>query len=108
MANITLETLDKVATARVPDANALVERTSSDEAVVRRDRDSRDTVLDGELQYLLVGADIPETHSTVTAARSNKTTIASKVKGVDVLVVTRELVPDLTGFNVPYLRPVSL
>lgn len=107
MTNVTFQTLHKVPTARVPDANALVKRTSCDEAVVGRDGDGRNAVLDGELKHLLVGTDIPKTHSTVTASRGNETTVAGKVQGVDVLVVAGELVPDLTGLNVPNLSRVN-
>jgi hypothetical protein len=100
---LSLETHDKVSARNVPHADTLVERPGSNETVVRRNGNSSDSVLDGEVCDLLISLKIPQTDTPVTAARSNDLTIAGKVKGIDVLLVTSELVLDLAAVDIPDL-----
>jgi hypothetical protein len=62
-----------------------------------------DAVLDAQGVDELAIQDIPETDSLVTTARGNVATVASKVQGVDILLVAAEDVLDGTRSNIPDL-----
>lgn len=103
MALLALQAHNKLAALDIPDTNALIERSRGDEAIVGRDSDSGNAILDGEVGNLLVPLQVPETNTSITTSGGNDFTIAREVEGVDVLLVTSELVLDLTTRNIPYL-----
>ena len=96
--------LDELTILSVPDADALVQASSGDELVVRRDGDGSDAILDLEGKYALVLLDIPQTDRAVTRAGCDVAPIGSEVEGVNVLVVTGELVANDFGGNIPDLN----
>jgi hypothetical protein len=99
---------DHVAGADVPDANALVERSGRDEAVVRRHGDGGNAVFDREHENALALLNVPDTDCAVTGARGDVAAVGGEVEGVDVLVVAGELVADDALVDVPYLCQTSL
>lgn len=96
-----LETLNQVASSNIPNANRLVERSGSDEAGIWRNGNSGDAILDAERHNVSTSLDIPQTDGTVTRSRSDGTSISGKVEGVNILLVTREGIPDLPLSNIP-------
>jgi hypothetical protein len=98
--------LDHIAGADVPDANALIERSGRDEAVVGRHGDGGNAVFDREHEDALALLDVPDTDSAVTGARCNVAAVGGEVEGVDVLVVAGELVADDALVDVPYLQSI--
>ena len=101
MALLALETNDKLTALDIPDAYALVERTSRDEEIVRRDGNSGDAVLNGEVGNLGVGLEVPEADAAITGAGCNDPAVTGKVQTVDILLVASELVFDCARGNVP-------
>lgn len=69
------QALDEMTRSDVPDADALVKRSSRDERAIRRDGDSSDAVFDGECEYARRALDIPESDGPVATARGDCTTI---------------------------------
>jgi hypothetical protein len=101
VAFLTLEANDKRAALDVPNAHALVERTGCDVEVVGGDGDGSDAVFDREVCDLAVGLEIPEADTAIARSGSDDPSVASKVQGIDVLLVTSELVLDGTSLDVP-------
>jgi hypothetical protein len=62
-----------------------------------------DAVLDAQSVDELAIENIPQTDSLVTTARSNVTTVAGKVKRVDILLVAAEDMLDGACSNIPNL-----
>lgn len=91
----------------VPHADTLVKRSCRNEAVIGRNGNRSDTILDRQVENLLVALQIPKTDTAVTAARRDDAAIASEVQRVDVLLVAGELVFDSAARNVPYLHVIS-
>jgi hypothetical protein len=56
-----------------------------------------------ESKDALVLLDVPESDCAVAGTRGDVTSIGSEVERVDVLFVTRELVKDALGGNIPDL-----
>ena len=103
MAFRTLETLNEISSGGIPNANAPVERSSSDVAAIRGDGDGGDAVLNAQGQLLLSVHHIPQANALVATSRSDITAVASKIERVDVLVVSGEDVSDLASANIPNL-----
>jgi hypothetical protein len=103
VALFSFSTLNKNTSLGVPNADALVQATCSDEAVVGGDGDSGDAVFDLESEDALVLLDVPKSDCAVAGTRGDVTSVRSEVERVDVLFVTRELVEDALGGNVPNL-----
>jgi hypothetical protein len=108
VAFLTLEANDKRAALDVPNAHALVERTGCDVEVVGGDGDGSDAVFDREVCDLAVGLEIPEADTAVARSGSDDPSVASKVQGIDVLLVTSELVLDGTSLDVPNTNDLVL
>jgi hypothetical protein len=108
VAMLALQAHYEVSGEDLPHANALVKGTSCDEAVVWGDGDRGDTVLDGQIENLLVGLQIPQSDAAITTARCDKATIASEVKRINVLLMASELVLDGAAGDVPDLLDVSM
>lgn len=87
----------------VPDTDALVEGTGSDILSIRRDSNSGNTILNSESKGVRTGFDIPKSDSSVARAGGNSATIAGKVKRVNILLVTGEVVPNSSRLYVPDL-----
>jgi hypothetical protein len=104
---LALETHDKLAVVRIPDTDALIEGTGSNEAVVGGDSDGCDAVLDGQVENLLVGLEVPKAYTSVAASRRDDTAVAGEIERVDVLLVTSELVFDGTSSNIPDLHELA-
>jgi hypothetical protein len=64
----TFQTLHKVAGMDIPDANALVERASSNIVGIRRDSNGSDTILDRERQRVRTLFDVPESYGSISTA----------------------------------------
>jgi hypothetical protein len=103
MAVWTFETLDEISTDSIPDANALIKRSGCDVLGIWGNSHRGNAIFDAESQNILASLDIPKTNGTVTTTRSNSATITSEVQGVNVLLVTRESVPNASRSDVPYL-----
>jgi len=88
----------------VPDANALVQATCGDEAVVGGNGNGCDTVLNLQSQNTLVLLNIPKSDSAVAGAGGDVTTVRGEVEGVNVLLVARELVENALASDVPDLN----
>ena len=56
---------------------------------------------------MLVGFEIPQTDTAVTTAGCNDLAVPSEVQGVNILLVSSELVLDSSGRDVPDLVSVS-
>ena len=95
--------LDKNTSLGIPNADALVQATGSDEAVVGGDGDSGNAILDLESEDALVLLDVPKSNCAVAGTRGDVTSVRREVERVDVLFVARELVKDALGGNVPDL-----
>ena len=65
VALLAFESLDKEAGGRIPHANALVQRACCNIAVVWRDRNRGNTIVDEQLQHLLVRLNVPQSHCAV-------------------------------------------
>lgn len=100
---LAFETDDKLAGLNIPHADALVERSSGDVEVVGGDGHGGDTVLNGEVGDLHVGLEVPETDTAIATTGCNDLAVPGKVQGVNVLLVSSELVLDGAGSNVPDL-----
>lgn len=98
-----LQTLHQVASGGIPHSHALVQRTGCHVVTIRGHGHRGDAVLDAQGVDELAIQNIPKTDSLVTTARSNVATVAGKVQGVDVLLVTAEDVLDGTCSNIPDL-----
>lgn len=107
MAIWALEALHKVAIGGIPNSDALVKRPSSDILSVGRDSNSGDAIFNAESQDVLAGFDVPQADGAVAAAGCDGASITSKVKGVDILLVASEGVPDGPVGNIPYLLAIS-
>lgn len=101
---LSFRALHNTARLDVPDPHALVETTGSDVAIVGRYGDSSDTVVNGETQDALVFLNVPESDRAVTRARSDVSTVGSKVQRVDVLIVPGKAVPDAMLRDIPDLQ----
>lgn len=102
MAVGALKTLRKVA-SHVPDTDALVQRSGSNELLVGRDSNSRDTIFNREDRRVLPGFNVPKTDGSIATAGSNSATIAREVETVDILFVAMEGVTNGPRLNIPDL-----
>lgn len=82
-----LQALDKVSGRGIPDPNALIERSGSNEAAIGRDGDGGNAIFDAEDEFLFAIDDIPEANGFVARARCDVATIAGEVERVDILLV---------------------
>lgn len=103
-----LESADDIAAANVPNAYTFVERASCNEFAVGRDSNRSHAVFNGEGQNFAVAVDVPDANGVVTATGGDVTTVASEVKGVDVLIVAGKSVADGTRLNIPNLEKNQL
>lgn len=85
-----LEALNEISVSDIPDAHALVQGACGDILGIGRNSDSRDTILNREGEDARSCFDIPESDSTVPAARGNGPSVPCEVERVDVLLVTRK------------------
>jgi len=99
----TFKSLDEVPTASVPYADTLVKRSSCDKLGIWRNRDGSNTIFNTESKSACARLDIPKTDCSITTTRCNSSSIAGKVKGVDVLLVTSKRISDGSGLNIPNL-----
>lgn len=99
----TFETLNKITRLSIPDTNALIKRTGSDELGIGRNGNSCDTILDAKSESALASFNVPKTNGAITTTRCNETSIPCKVKRVDVLLVTSKSITDGSGGNIPNL-----
>jgi hypothetical protein len=56
-----------------------------------------------KVQNLSTGVDVPYANGAISATGCDVFAVRSKVKGINVLIMPCEGVPDLLGFNVPDL-----
>lgn len=98
-----LQTFHQVASGGIPDSHTLVQRAGCHVVAIGRHGHGSDTVLDAQGVDELAIQDIPQTNSLVTTARGNVATVASKVQGVDILLVTAEDMLDGACSNIPNL-----
>lgn len=98
-----LETLHQVSCRRVPDTNALVERAGRNVVTVGRHGHSGNTILNAQGVHKLAVQNIPKAHSLVTTSGSDVAAVTSKVKGVDVLLMSGKDVLNRTSGNIPNL-----
>lgn len=103
-----LETLDEVAVGSIPHADALIEGASCHVLGVRRDGDSGHAVFDAEGQDVLACLNVPEADSTVTTAGGDGASVAREVKGVDILLMTSEAIPNRSIRDIPNLTMLAL
>lgn len=103
MAVRSLQALYQVLARNVPDADNLVQRTSSDALGVWRDGNSRNTILNSEDARANALLNIPESYGSVAASRCDSAAITSKVERVNVLLVAVEAVADRARLDVPDL-----
>lgn len=99
-----LQSLYKVAGRGIPDPDALVKRTSGHVMTVRRHSHRGDTVFNAEGVYELALQDIPQAHRLVPTTRGDVATVASIIKGIDVLFMSSKDVLDGSSSNIPNLR----
>lgn len=97
-------TLDQDTGLSVPNADALVQAAGCDEAVVGGDSDGSDAVFDVEGEDASVLLNVPQPDSAVARAGGNVAAIRGEIQGVNVLLVTRELVENLLGRDIPDLK----
>lgn len=102
------QALNKISCGSIPDTNTLVERTSRNILGIWGDRNSGDAIFDTKGQDVLTSLDIPKTDSTISTSGCNGATIASKIKRINVLLVTSECVSDGSGLNIPHLLIISM
>jgi hypothetical protein len=102
-----LEPLHEVAIGGIPNSDALVKRPSSNILGVGRYSNGGDAIFNAESQDVLAGFDVPQADGTVAAAGCDGASITSKVKGVDILLVASEGVPDGPVGNIPNLLAIS-
>ena len=95
--------LDKTAVLGIPNADALVQAAGRDVAVVWRHGDSSDAIFNGQGEDTLVLLDIPEANSAVAGAGGDVAAVGGEVEGVDILLVTAELVSDCLCGDLPDL-----
>jgi hypothetical protein len=98
-----LKSLDEISGCSVPNTHTLIQRAGSNKAAVGRYGNGGHTIFNAEDQLLLAIHNVPQADSLVATARSNITSIASKIERVDILLVAREDVFNCTGSNVPNL-----
>ena len=98
-----LEALCKVA-SHVPDPDTLVQGSGSNELLVGRDSNSRDTIFNREDRRVLPGFNVPETDGSVAAARSNRPAIARKIETIDILFMAVECVANGPRLDIPDLN----
>jgi hypothetical protein len=101
-----LQALNQVSSCSVPDADALVQRTGSDVTAIRRHGHSSDAILNAKGVDKLAIENIPKAHGLISTARSDESTVASKVQRVDVLLVSTEDMLDGTLVDIPNLEPI--
>lgn len=99
----SFQAFHQVLTGNVPNADNLVQRTGSDALSVRGDGNSRNAILNSEDARANTLLNIPESHGSVATSGRDSATIASKVEGVNVLLVTVEAVADRARLDVPDL-----
>ena len=90
----TIKSRNDVTRAYVPHSDALIKRSSCDILSFGRNRYCCDAILDLEVQNLSILLNIPDANSVITTARSDMSTIAGKIEGVDVLVMSGKGVPN--------------
>lgn len=95
--------LDKDTSLGVPNADALVQATCGDKAVVGRDCDGGDAILDLERKNALVLLDVPESDCAVAGTGGDVASVGGEVEGVDILFVARELVKNALTGDIPDL-----
>lgn len=101
---LALGTLHGRAGGDVPDANVLVKRAGSDEAVVGTHGNRGNSVFYLEVQDALVLLDVPDADGSITGPGSDVAAVGGEVEGVDVLLVAGELVADDALLDVPNLE----
>ena len=77
----------EITVASIPYPDTSVERSCCNVLPFRGNGNSRDTVFDAKIQDLSPRVDIPDTHRTIAATRSNVFTVAGKVEGIDILLM---------------------
>jgi hypothetical protein len=95
--------LDEDTGLSIPDADALVQATCGDKAVVGWDGNGGDAIFNLESKDALVLLDIPESDCAVAGAGGDVTTVGGEVERVNILLVAGELVEDALAGNVPDL-----
>ena len=98
-----VESLNQESISSIPDSHAFVERPSCDIFPTRRDGHGCDAILDTEIEYFLSAFNIPQTDCSVATAGCNVFTVASKIKRVNVLLMSGECVSDSARCNIPNL-----
>lgn len=96
-----------VASVRIPNANALIKRSGGNKTIVWGNGNCGDTVLNIQVENLLVRLKVPKTDAPVTASGCNDPPITSEVKGINVLLVAGKLVFDSPVGDIPYLANFS-
>ena len=104
MSFMSFKSLDDSAFLHVPDADTLVQRTSSHIHSVGGDGNSGHTIFDLISSKRSPSLDVPHTDGLVTASRGNMATVTSEVKGIDVLFVACKSMSDCSSLNIPDLR----
>ena len=99
----TFKSFDEEAGVNVPDSDTLVKRASGDILCVGGDGDGRDTVFNGQGQCICPLFDVPKSNRSVAAAGGDRSAIPSKVEGVNVLLVAREMIANRSLCNIPNL-----
>lgn len=99
----TLQSLCEITGVNVPNPDALVERSCRNVVGVGGDGHSGDAVLDGKGERVGTLLDVPKSDSSVATAGSDGSAVASKVQGVDVLLVSGKVVANRASLNVPNL-----
>ena len=88
------QTLNKVTSVNIPDANTLIKRPSCNKLGIWGDSYGCDSVLDGQRQSAVTSLNIPQANSSVTTARCDGSAVSCEVKRVDVLFVSGEVAAD--------------
>jgi hypothetical protein len=96
--------LNEYTSLSVPDADALVQTTCGDKAVVGWDGNGGDAIFNLESKDALILLDIPESDCAVAGAGGDVTTVGGEVERVNILFVAGELVENALAGNIPDLR----
>lgn len=105
---LTLSALHENASGSIPNSHALIQATGSHVAAIGRHGNSGHAIFDRHGEHALVVVKVPKSDCAVSRTRSDVAAVGGKVERVDVLVVTRELVTDLLGRNIPHANDLVL
>lgn len=98
-----LQAFDEITSRSIPDPDTLIKGASRDVSAIRRNCNSGNAVLNAQYKLLFSIKDIPQADGLVAATRSDIAAVASEIKRVDILFMTRKDIFNCSVGNIPYL-----